>query len=335
MNKSTHFSGQPTFCQIINLIPKEIIAKCVFEHSADRYYKKFNTYHHLLTMLFACFGNCTSLREIVTGMAAMEGKLATAGVRHLPTRSTFSDANGRRSSEVFESIYLALREYFQRLFPDSRSCEELLYVIDSSVITLFQEVFKGSGSSHADGRRKGGLKVHMAVPLYEQSPCVAYIGDGADNDRIFHKHLTLPPGSTVIFDRGYRSYPQFNLWSEMNIRWITRLHDRSFFTICEQRSIDKKQACGGITKDLIVQLGFPQAKTQKVAARIISYTDPVTNKHLKFLTNDVTSKATLICELYAKRWSIELLFKRLNKTCRCSTFLVTIKMQSEFRYGVR
>lgn len=321
MNKSIHFSGQPTFCQIINLIPKDIIAKSVLGSSADRYYKKFNTYHHLLTMLFACFGNCTSLREIVTGMAALEGKLATSGVRHLPTRSTFSDANARRSSEVFESIYLALRDHFQRIFPDSPYSEELLYVIDSSVITLFQEVFKGSGSSHTDGRRKGGLKVHMAVPLYEQSPCVVYIGDGADNDLTFHKHLTLPPGSTVIFDRGYRSYPQFNLWSEMNIRWITRLNERSYFKFIEQLRIGKKQAKAGIIKDMIVELGFPQAKTEKVRARIIHYIDPLTNKALKFLTNDLHSKANIICELYAKRWSIELLFKRLKQNMPLQYFL--------------
>ncbi|MFZ6012728.1 MAG: IS4 family transposase [Bacteroidota bacterium] len=321
MNKSNHFSGQPTFCQIINLIPKDIIAKSVVEFSADRYYKKFNTYHHLLTMLFACFGNCNSLREIVTGMAAMEGKLATSGIRHLPARSTFADANSKRNSEVFESIYLALREHFQRIFPDSPYSEELLYVIDSSVITLFQEVFKGSGSSHADGRRKGGLKVHMAVPLYEQSPCVAYIGDGADNDLAFHKHLTLPAGSTVIFDRGYRSYPQFNLWSYMNIRWITRLNERSYFRLLQKLPVDKKQSKAGIIKDMIVELGFPQAKTEKVTARIINYIDPFTNKALKFLTNDLNSKANIICELYAKRWSIELLFKRLKQNMPLQYFL--------------
>src|SRR3989337_4053256 len=110
MNKSTHFSGQPTFCQLINLIPKEIISKAVLELSSDRYYKKFNTFHHLVTMLFACYGNCTSLREIVTGMAAMEGRLVSSGIRHLPTRSTFADANAKRSCEVFESIYLSLRD---------------------------------------------------------------------------------------------------------------------------------------------------------------------------------------------------------------------------------
>ena len=321
MNKSTHFSGQPTFCQLINLIPKEIISKAVLEHLSDRYYKKFTTFHQLVTMLFACYGNCTSLREIVTGMAAMEGRLVSSGVRHLPTRSTFADANAKRPSDVFESIYLSLRQHFQEIFPDSPYSQDMLYLIDSSVITLFQEIFKGSGSSHADGRRKGGLKVHMAGPLYEQSPCVVHIDDGADNDLVFHKHLTLPSGSTAIFDRGYRSYPQFNLWTYMDIRWITRLNERSYYKVIEKKAVNKKQKAAGVTKDIVVDLGYPQKKTEQVRARIIFYTDPFSKKKLKFLTNDLKSKANTISELYAKRWKIELLFKRLKQNMPLQYFL--------------
>jgi hypothetical protein len=321
MNKSTHFSGQPTFGQIINLIPKEIINKVVLEHSSDRYYKKFNTFLHLVTMLFTCYGNCTSLREVVTGMAALEGRLFSTGVRKLPTRSTFSDANAKRSSVVFEAIYLKLREHFQKLFPDSPNSDETLYIIDSTVITLFKEVFKGSGSIFADGRRKGGLKVHMAVPLADQTPVVMHVGDGADNDLIFHKYLTLPAGSTAIFDRGYRSYSQFNLWTHMEIRWITRLREQSHYTVTERKAIDKKQKKAGVKKDIIVQLGFPQKKTEQVQARIIFYKDPISKKFLKFLTNDLKSKANKIAELYAKRWNIELLFKRLKQNMPLQYFL--------------
>lgn len=321
MNKSTHFSGQPTFCQIINLIPKDLIGPVINKHQSDRYYKKFNTWHHLLTMLFSCYGHCNSLREVVTGMRALEGRLVSSGLKHFPARSTLAEANQKRSCEVFEDIYHALKQYWDRLSPDSRTRRDDFYIIDSTVITLFQEIYKGSGSSHADGRRKGGLKVHMAVPVYKQSPCVVHINDGADNDLSFHKHLTLPPGSTVIMDRGYRSYPQFNLWTEMNIRWITRLSQRSYFTITKTRFVQKNQNVLGVQKDVEVKLGFPQPKTELVKARIITYVDRVTNKHLEFLTNDLVSQPHTIAQLYAKRWNIELLFKRLKQNMPLQYFL--------------
>ena len=321
MNKSIHFTGQPTFSQLIKLIPKEIVISVIKSYSADRYYKKFTTWHHLVTMLFACYGNCSSLREVVTGMRALEGRLISSGIKHLPARSTLAEANERRDSEVFEQIYLSLKSYWDGLLPDSRNSENQLYIIDSTVITLFQEIFKGSGSSQADGRRKGGLKVHMAVPVFEQSPCVVHIGDGAENDLSFHKYLTLPPGSTVIMDRGYRSYPQFNLWTSMSIRWITRFSERTHYNVIREKLVTNKQKEKGIEKDTVVMLGFPQKKTQKVKARIIEYTDPESGKYLKFLTNDLKSKPFTISQLYAKRWNIELLFKRLKQNMPLQYFL--------------
>ena len=321
MNKSSHFSGQPIFSQLIKLIPKDIVQKAVQKHCADRYYKKFNTWHHLITMLFACHGNCTSLREVVTGMRAFEGRLLSSGIRYFPARSTFSEANERRSCEVFEDIYLSLKAYWDQFLPDSTHSENQLYIIDSTVITLFQEIFKGSGSSYTDGRRKGGLKVHMAVPVNQQCPCVIHIGEGAANDLSFHKYLTLPAGSTVIMDRGYRSYPQFNLWTYMNIRWITRLWDSTHFNITKKRSIDRDQQQLGILDDVEATLGYPQKKTESVKARIITYIDRQSKKHLEFLTNDFDSDPFTIAQLYAKRWSIELLFKRLKQNMPLQYFL--------------
>jgi hypothetical protein len=321
MNKSTHFSGQPTFSQLIKLIPKEVVVNAARSNSSDKYYKKFNTWHHLVTMLFSCYGNCTSLREVVTGMRAMEGRLVSSGIKYFPARSTFAEANEKRSCEVFENIYLALKDYWDRFLPDSQKSDDQLYIIDSTVVTLFQEIFKGSGSSYADGRRKGGLKVHMAVPVYQQSPCVVHIGDGAENDLSFHKHLTLPAGSTVIMDRGYRSYPQFNLWSEMDIRWITRVSKKTHFEIVERRVLQKQQRQSGVEQDIDVILGFPQQKTEQVKARIIHYTDPKSKKYLEFLTNDFKSKPHTIAQLYAKRWNIELLFKRLKQNMPLQYFL--------------
>src|SRR5258708_27708540 len=75
MNKSIHFTGQPTFAQLIKLVPKDLIARQVADSRSDYYYKKFTTSHHLNAMLFACFGHCHSLREVVSGMRALEGRL--------------------------------------------------------------------------------------------------------------------------------------------------------------------------------------------------------------------------------------------------------------------
>jgi hypothetical protein len=69
MNKSTFFSGQPIFAQLLKFIPRDTIARIAHNSQADRYCKTFNTYEHLVTLLYATFNNCNSLREVTTGNA--------------------------------------------------------------------------------------------------------------------------------------------------------------------------------------------------------------------------------------------------------------------------
>ena len=108
MNKSTFFTGQPIFTQLLQLIPKTAIISIAKQQRTDRYAKRFNTYEHLVTMLYSIFNNCNSLREVTTGMLATEQRLQHLGIRYHPRRSTLADANIRRSSDVFAQIYYSL-----------------------------------------------------------------------------------------------------------------------------------------------------------------------------------------------------------------------------------
>lgn len=317
MNKSTHFAGQPTFSQLINLIPKDLISGCVKQTNSDRYYKKFNTWHHLVTMLFTCFGHCHSLREVISGMRALEGRLQSSSIRHLPARSTFAEANINRDCRVFELIYFALKKHWERFSPDSRKT----FIVDSTTIKLFQEIFRGSGLSKKNGRRKGGLKVHMAVQDKEFVPTIMHITQGAYNDVTFLKNVNLPKDSTLIIDRGYRDHNLFNQWSSQNIRWVTRTHPNSFYVIKKHFSLTDQAKQVGVQDDAQIVLGHPAKKVPKVICRLVKFISPTSGKYFEFITNDFFSSPEQIGELYKKRWKIELLFKRLKQNMPLKYFL--------------
>lgn len=319
MDKSIHFSGQPTFSQLINLIPKQVVANCIEQTQSDRYYKKFTTWHHLVTMLFTCYGHCHSLREVVSGMRALGGRLQSSSVRYLPTRSTFSDANSNRDSRVFELIYFALKKHWDGFYPDSRK-KDKVYIIDSTTIKLFQEIFKGAGLSKSDGRRKGGVKVHMAVHDQQNVPTIMHISQAAYNDVTFTKNITLPCGSTVVMDRGYRDHTLYNQWDAQRIRWITLTHPNSYYVITENRSVNEQQKQLGVSQDAYIRLGHPAKRVPKVNCRLIKYT-AANGKQFDFITNDLTSDPSIIADLYKKRWGIELLFKRLKQNMPLHYFL--------------
>lgn len=253
-------------------------------------------------------------------MRALEGRLQSCSINYFPARSTFAEANAKRDSKVFELIYFALKKYWDGVFPDSRK-DGKLYILDSSTIKLFQEIFKGAGLSRSNGKRKGGLKVHMAVQGQQYLPSIMHITQAAYNDVTFSKNIHLPKGSTVVMDRGYRDHSLYNRWTLQGIRWITRTHPNSYYVVNKGLPVSSRQKDAGVLEDCLIKLGHPARKVPKVNCRLVKYRSVDTGKHFEFLTNDFTSKPLTIANFYKKRWSIELLFKRLKQNMPLQYFL--------------
>lgn len=326
MSKSKFFTGQPIFSQLLKYIPRDLVRRVVQECRADYYYKRFNSYDHLVTLLYAIFNNCNSLREVTTGMLAWEQRLSHLGLKHFPRRSTLSDANSRRSAEVFELIYMKLLDRYNHFLPDSRGpkIQSRLYIFDSTTITLFQEVLKGNGLAPLNGRRKGGIKVHTLIKSDQDIPCMVRFSASAAADSSFLKKIDLPKGSIVVFDRGYNHYATFNSFTERGITWVTRLRQTAAFEVMEERPITDNQKEKGIIRDQIIILGKSNRTDNrriKVKARLIGYKDPQSGKCLEFLTNSIKMAPSTIAGLYRKRWQIELLFKRLKQNYPLKYFL--------------
>ncbi len=323
MNKSTFFTGQPIFTQLVKFIPRSIISKASAQYSSDRYCKKFDTYHHLITMLYCCYQQCTSLREVVSGMAACEGRLQSTGIDYLPARSTLSEANARRTYKVFEQIYLELYKRYGSSLADSRidKTSKKLIIIDSTTISLFKDILKSAGNSRSDGRRKGGIKVHSAVRFSEDVPYLVRFTAGAANDVTFLKHLRVPRGGIVVMDRGYNNYNKLHEWNKKGVNWVTRLRNYSVITFESERKVTDQERQLGVINDQTIVMGFANKKIQQVKCRLITYYDWQNERTFQFLTNNRKWKPSRIAEIYRKRWQIELLFKRLKQNMPLDYFL--------------
>jgi hypothetical protein len=73
MNNSTNFSGNSVFGQLISLIPKHQVQRAVNKYQSDKFTKRFSTWEHLVSMLFATASNTTSLRDVTNGFLGLEG----------------------------------------------------------------------------------------------------------------------------------------------------------------------------------------------------------------------------------------------------------------------
>jgi hypothetical protein len=326
MPKSTFFTGQPIFNQLLSYIPRTKIDQLTRKHNSDHYCKKFKAYDHLVTMLFCCFHHCTSLRELITGIQVNAHRLNHLGMVHTPRRSTLADANERRSADFFEDLYHELFRHHFGVLPDSLSNGKIadkIFIVDSTTITLFSEIFKACGNANANGKKKGGIKAHVLISAKDNVPCFVHITSASTNDKTVMPRLDLPKGSILVMDKGYNSYLPMAEWTKKGVTWVTRLNKRARWECVEEMPVSEKMAAHGVRNDKKILLGNPD-KANKVPlqqARLVTYFDEETGKEFEFLTNNQDFAALTIAGIYKRRWQIEILFRRIKQNFQLSNFL--------------
>lgn len=322
MVKDSKFPGQPIFGQLMSLIPRSLVVDVTSKRRSDRYYKAFKTYDHLLTMLYAAASGATTLRGVELGMMGADSRLVHLGLAQIPARSTVSDGNMRRSSEVFGDIYKSLVELHSPLFPDSRLRGDIpgrMTLFDSTTISLFKDILKAAGRNPANGKRKGGIKVHMSLDTATGLPKVACFTAGASADSPQIKKAGLVRGDLAVFDMGYNDYQQFMEWGRTGVAFVTRQKENSLYTVLEDFTLSSFcDPC--IASDQLIQVREPKSGECFRLRRIVRKAGADATE-LVFWTNILTLNPDKIALIYKKRWDIELLFKSLKQNFPLHSFL--------------
>ena len=316
MDKSTHFFGTSVFGQLISLIDCSIISKAVNQYSSDRYVKKFKTKDHLISMLFCALAKCTSLREVSGAMLGLSGKTKHFQLDHIPRRSTLSDANKQRSSDVFGHIYNQLLLKYGHLISDSRVkdiIKKQIEIFDSSTISLFQDILKCVGRKPQSGRSKGGIKVHTVMNVDEAVPKMVWFTPATTHDHVLLDKLKPDSNTIYVFDKGYNDYKAFRKFCNHQTGFVTRLKDNAVFESVEKQFIDE-DIHSGVREDEIITINIKDENGQeKLQLRKIRFYDRLLKREFEFLTNLFEMRPDMIAAIYKLRWQIELLFKQLKQ----------------------
>lgn len=335
MSKITEikFVGQPIFKQIISLIEAIDIKGLVQKHNADYYYKAYKSKTQLIVMLFGILSRCDSMNEICEGLRAMGGKLNHLGLTKAPAKSTASDGLRNRPSKFFEDVYFSLADRYKGFLSDSRTFgltfKEVL-LIDSTTIKLFSDILKGAGRNpKGDGKKKGGLKVHMLIDAVQSVGRFVKITEAKSHDKNFLKSLELISYSMLVFDKAYNYYHQFASWTQKQVYFVTRLKKNAVYTVIEAKRIHyRKKGKAKVLRDEIIELDYhPEDEngqrdlktTRKIRLRKVCYQDEQ-NRYYEFLTNNFDITAEEVAFLYKKRWGIELLFKKMKQNFQLHYF---------------
>ena len=320
-----HLVGQPIFKQVLNLIPRNKFDLLVDQHRSNRYYKTFDSWTHLTTMLFGILSRCDSMGEVCDGMRALAGKLNYLGLDTSPAKSTAGDGLRGRSNEFFKDVYFMLLKHFEPVLSVSRKENvsfEKFYAFDSTTITLFSDVMKGVGRNPKnEGKKKGGLKVHMLTDVHADSTVFAKISEAKMHDKKFLQHLNPSKGSMLVFDKAYNYYKQFADWTDVQVNFVCRLKDNAK-AIVQQVLLDQqlKGENQGVYRVEHIHLKYIDHKKEKtLCLRLVHYRDEM-GRNYKFITNNWEITPEEVALIYKHRWSIETTFKKLKQNFQLRYF---------------
>jgi hypothetical protein len=319
------FVGQPIFKQIIDFIPKNKFDLLARKHQTDRYYKAFPAWIQLVTMLFGVLSRCDSMGEICDGMMAMQGKLNHLGLEKSPAKSTAGDGLRERGNDFFKEFYFLLLKHFEPLLSVSRIDKisfDKLFIFDSSTIRLFSQVMQGVGRNpKGEGKKKGGLKVHMLIDAHSQTPTFVKISEAKSHDKNFIQYLNLAPHSMIVFDRAYNHYLQFAKFTQNQINFVCRLKKNAVYEVIQELFCQTQNDTGfGVLKEEHIHLKYKEEKQDKtLCLRKVTYRDEK-GRIYEFITNNFEISNEEVALIYKIRWQIELLFKKLKQNFQLHYF---------------
>jgi hypothetical protein len=314
------FAGQFVFSQLIEALPRHEFAKCVARYRGNHRARRFRCWDQFLVMAFAQLTFRESLRDIEICLRSLPRKLYHAGIRSTVARSTLADANESRDWRIWADFAAVLIAQARGLYADEPLGVRLkadVYAFDTTTIDLCLTLFPWARFR----RHKSAAKLHTLLGLRGHIPCFIRITGGSVHEVNVLDDLPLQAGAYYVMDRGFIDFARLYRFTQAQAFFITRGKDNLNFRVRQSRPVDPAT---GLRADQTIRFrGFRSRRRYPDYLRRVSFTDPATDVHFVFMTNNFTLAASTICRLYHCRWEVELFFKWIKGYLRIKTFFGT------------
>lgn len=276
-------------------------------------------------MSFAQFSRATSVNDVADAMNARAPAFVAMGVTPA-SRNGLSHANAERDADFAEALFWDLLGRLARLdpgFAGGRRAKGLLrrfkvriHAVDSTTISLVAK--RRDWAAHR--ARKAAAKLHLGLDMHSFLPTVAVVSPASEHDSRRARELcaAVRTGEIAVFDKGYADFAHFADLDARGVFWVTRPKESVVYTVKKVLAKNK----GNIVADRIVRLKGKHAgmTLRSVIARV--ELDGV-EREMEFITNNLEWAASSVCDLYRRRWDIEVFFKQVKQTLKLGSFLGT------------
>ncbi len=148
-----------------------------------------------------------------------------------------------------------------------------------------------------------------------QNQCPSFARRGHDNKRARELCAGLASGEVVVFDKAYIDFKHLGDLDARGVWWVTRAKDNLNYHVRKNLTRGKE----GIVKDQLVSL---PGQGRMLVRRVEAWVEIDGEERLVvFMTNNLAWSPRSVCDLYRRRWEIEVFFKQVKQTLKLSNFL--------------
>ena len=310
------------FAQIIGKLDSAKFKKIVLKRQSDKHEKGYNSWTHLVSMLFCQFAKSQSVRDISNGLRSATGNLNHLGINKAPSKSTISYQNKHRSYEVFKDYYFELLKSLgqQAGFKQVKfSIKSKIFLLDSTTISLCLSLFDWAKYKTA----KGAVKMHTLLDFDGNLPAYVNITNGKTADNKGACNVPLLKGSVIVADRFYNDFSLLNVWDSKGVFFVVRHKDNLQYTVLKENELPANKH-PHLLKDEIIELKNDTSKDKyPEQLRRIAIWDEENQQTIELITNNFKWVAHTIGELYKSRWKIEIFFREVKQLLHIKSFIGT------------
>lgn len=309
--------------QLLKLIPRGMVNRIAGETGIDAKARTFSVMSHLTTMLFAQLTGAISLNDVCDWLRMKAHVLIRHGLS-APSRNGLSHANKERDAAFMEKLFWEQLEHLRYINPSFaggrkgkgllRRFKVRIHAVDSTVMQLWANCM--DWAKHR--RRKAAAKMHLRLDLHTFLPSFAIVDTAAhhDNKRARELCADLKAGEIVVFDKAYVDFLHLAELEERGVCWVSRAKDNMLFRVKKNHG----KAKGNIIKDQIIVLTGKHKGMEM--RRVVAWVEVDGQwREMVFLTNNMDWSPATVCDLYRRRWDIEVFFKQVKQCLKLSNFL--------------
>ena len=305
--------SSPVFAQVMGALHPQEFARCMERFPPPRRPRGLSAYDHFLALCFAQLTGREGLRDLVVCLNARPNRTYQAGFRTRLTRTNLAYANEHRDWRSIAAVAQLLMRRAARLYaedPLEGDLGQVTYALDASLIDLSLALFPWASWQHTDA----AVKLHTLLNLRSLLPAWTAVTEASVADSKMLDQIPLPKGAFYVLDRAYLDFRRLSGLHAAGAFFVVRSKCHLRLRAITSHPVDKTL---GLRCDQIVKpvTSWSRRRLRSPLRRIRIY-DPIAQRSLVLLTNNLELPALLLSELYRRRWQVELFFKWIKQHLR-------------------